>query len=190
MSLSCGYIPVIGDQVVAEIIESEQKKCSWRALKVLPEVVSKKLQNKANSNREKLEESHPGLEISNCQLSLDKLGESKQFTVTLTNNSSEIFKLLTVKLSENCSQLVLERIPQQESILPSNSLSINLVCTAKTMGTSNEFLEFCFEGFTIGKYINITVNSNKSGGYYQKNHLTNYNNSYTGDKQVIRFVKQ
>lgn len=40
-SLSSGYVPVVGDSVVSQIIESQQQSFSWRAVSVIPEFKSR-----------------------------------------------------------------------------------------------------------------------------------------------------
>ncbi|XP_066155277.1 probable RNA helicase armi [Euwallacea fornicatus] len=190
-SLSCGYIPVIGDEVVAEIIESEQNGCSWRALKVLPEFISNRFKNVKSDDNRKFELTHPALEISNCFLNFDKLGQSRIFNINLENKSKEIFKLLSLKVSENSQIALTDQLQKPKEILPNSKFNLELSCTPKTIGISNEFIEFTFESFTLGKYVNISVNLGINGRYYQKSkHVPNYNNIYSSSKQLIRGQKQ
>uniref|UniRef100_A0AAR5P8T6 RNA helicase n=1 Tax=Dendroctonus ponderosae TaxID=77166 RepID=A0AAR5P8T6_DENPD len=184
-AIRCGYIPVVGDQVLAEIIESDQLNCTWRALKILPEHWSKKVQSGKSANVSKMKESHPGLEISYPPLTFDKLGVSKSFTIALSNQSQDLLELKAVETSE-CSQVhFAEPILDNKPILPGETLNLNVICTPKTMGSSNELIEFQFIGFTIGKYINIQVNSHKTGGLYNRNTSINYSNSYQSTKHLV-----
>ncbi|KAH1008318.1 hypothetical protein HUJ05_008884 [Dendroctonus ponderosae] len=117
-AIRCGYIPVVGDQVLAEIIESDQLNCTWRALKILPEHWSKKVQSGKSANVSKMKESHPGLEISYPPLTFDKLGVSKSFTIALSNQSQDLLELKVVETSE-CSQVhFAEPILDNKPILP------------------------------------------------------------------------
>ncbi|XP_066250073.1 probable RNA helicase armi [Euwallacea similis] len=190
-SLNCGYIPVIGDEVVVEIIESEQNGCSWRALKILPKFITNRFKNVESKGNGKFELTHPGLEISDCLLNFDKLGQSETFNINLENKSKEVFKLLNLKVSENSQIALTDKLRESKEILPNSSFNVELLCTPKTIGTSNEFIEFTFESFTLGKYVNINVNLGISGRSYQKSRrVPNYNNAYSSSKQLIRGQKQ
>ncbi|XP_050300745.1 probable RNA helicase armi [Anthonomus grandis grandis] len=187
-SLSCGYSPVVGDKVVTEIIESDQGKCTWRALKVIPDTMMKKMENINGPESVKLKENHPGLDISTCQITFNKLGETQKLIISITNTSEDLFKLLNVQISRECSQLsFVKESPKDINILPQGNFDLVLSCTAKTMGCSNELLELHFDGFTIGRYVNMVVNPYRVGEYYQKNNSNiNYNNSYKSDKLIVR----
>lgn len=185
-SLSCGYVPAVGDQAVAEIIESDQGTCRWRALKVLPEVVSNKF--KTLSLNTKIVENHPGLDVSDCHLQFDKLGEVKNFTLCLSNKSNQNFEFVAVKCPQYSQVSIAKDFTEPQLILPGDVLKLELSCSPRTMGTSNEFLELVFNGFSVGKYVNISVSPSVSScGYYQKpTHTINYQNACNGNKQVIR----
>lgn len=185
-SLSCGYVPAVGDQAVAEIIESDQGTCRWRALKVLPEVVSFKF--KTLSLNTKIEENHPGLDVSDCHLQFDKLGEVKNFTLCLSNKSDQNFEFVAVKCLQYSQVSIAKDFTESQLILPGDVLKLELSCSPRTMGTSNEFLELVFNGFSVGKCVNISVSPSVNGfDYYQKpKHSINYQNACNGNKQVVR----
>lgn len=185
-ALCCGYIPVVGDPVLADIIESDQLNCNWRALKILPEHWNKKVQGDKEPKAREMKESHPGLEISHPQLIFDKLGSSNSFAIAVNNQSGELLQLNAVTTPQS-SQLQFSRIAENSPILPGETLNLNVICSPKTMGSSNELLEFHFAGFTIGKYINVQVNASKTGGVYtRRTSSVNHSNSYQSSKNLVR----
>ncbi|KAL1516540.1 hypothetical protein ABEB36_000447 [Hypothenemus hampei] len=179
--LSCGYIPLVGDKVVVEVIESDQNECCWRALKVLPETIG----NKMIETKTRIESKHCGLEISDCEVIFDELNENKQVVITLTNLSTEdVFELLSV---EAITKGIVPESLKPQSLSPSEKLQVNLACTATTKGLSNEFLQFHFNSFSIGKFIRFSVGlllTNQE--FRQQKPSINYSNCHTGDKDVIR----
>ncbi|KAJ8969710.1 hypothetical protein NQ314_001624 [Rhamnusium bicolor] len=161
-SLSCGFIPTIGDKVIVEIIESDQNRCSWRALKVLPECVSKKLDNfnKAESNIPKFTEDYPGLHIDSSTLSFNRLNEHQPFIVTVSNTSEDNFVLIKAEFFKSNSQCKLLDKIDSYMLLRDTSFQISCECTARNIGISNELLLLYFENFNIGRWISINVSVN------------------------------
>lgn len=136
----------------------------------------------------KIEENHPGLDISDCHLQFDKLGEVKNFTLCLSNKSEQNFEFVAVKCPQYSQVSITKDLTEPQLILPGDVLQLELSCSPRTMGTSNEFLELVFNGFSVGKCVNISVSPSTNGrSYYEKpTHNINYLNACNGNKQVIR----
>lgn len=88
-SLSQGYIPFVGDRVVTEAIESEQGQCTWRSLKVVPDLKVTKSESAA-VDTEDFKEYVEGLLISNVCINPIAMNEVQPFTVDIQNNCGRI----------------------------------------------------------------------------------------------------
>ncbi|XP_076272336.1 putative RNA helicase armi isoform X1 [Rhynchophorus ferrugineus] len=187
-SLSCGYIPVVNDKVVAEVIESDQGSYRLRAVKLIPERMKRKIDKEKSRTKVKhFKESHEGLDISCSNVEFTKLGESKEIIVTLTNSSEVTLKLLDVQLGEEYTQLYENEKHVPQDINPQEKIDLSYQCTAKSIGLSNELLLFKFEDFVIGKCINIEVKlpiQYRNQSYI--NPKVNLNNMLTTNHTVIR----
>lgn len=189
-SLNCGYIPVLQDRVIAEVIESDQNLCRLRAVKLIPEHMKKKLENNnCLIDNKQIKESHAGLDITCSTVEFVKLGESKEVIITVKNSSQEVLKLLDVQLGEACTQLQYEKHVVPYDIHSEEKLDLKYQCTAKNVGISNELLLFKFENFTIGKYINIFVDINvENRNQSYKAQKVNFNNILMTKHTVIRYL--
>ncbi|XP_060535428.1 probable RNA helicase armi isoform X2 [Cylas formicarius] len=186
-SLSCGYVPVVGDKVVAEVIESAQDECIWRASKLIPEYVSKRL-DKIDSDSWKIEKTHPDIEIDDVSLNFSRLNVSERFKVRLINNATLTLTLIGGEFSNAKGQCkILSGFPPDVDILPRESYELECECKARNMGKSNEFLVIYFKDFQVSKWVEINVEPDKTldNGYYQ-NRSQNFRNNYNSNNQFIR----
>nr|CAH7724744.1 unnamed protein product [Callosobruchus chinensis] len=153
-----GYVPVAGDKVIIQAIESEQKRCIWRALKVVPEFITK--QNNSSTTGIQLrnfKDSHPGLKIDYTELSFEKLNTSLKFEVVVHCESEEHFELKKAEFPNENSQCKLKDSPYNTLISPDKPCKIECVCMARTVGASKELLLLTFSNFSIGKWLDINV---------------------------------
>ncbi|EFA01219.2 RNA helicase Mov10l1 [Tribolium castaneum] len=158
-SLYCGYIPVRGDKVIVEIIESNQAACSWRALKVLPDHLHFK-ENKDTliTKEETCYDTHDSVSITdNISLTFTKLGESKLFAMEI--ESREEIQLVCIEIPRVNGQCRLSTTIDHYTLKPARPLTIRVECKAKNIGESQELLIFHFETFRIKRWISINVAS-------------------------------
>lgn len=183
-SLSFGYVPMVGDKVISEIIESDQDLCPWRALKVIPENNSKELDNvnKFNNLPEYLEE-HPGVQINIPDLNFDKLGKTTQFEVVISNILDEKMTLINVKFIDSNGQCkVLNKLESSVEILSYSTYNIHCEFTPKNVGSSSSLLFFNFKNFNIGRWIKINViNFQKPTNNLKFSHNVCYDQPFSND---------
>jgi RNA helicase armi len=159
-SLYCGYIPVRGDKVVAEIIESNQGRCSWRALKIIPDYLHQKEAKDINTLNEECKDTHDSLSITdNISLTFLKLGAIKVFTVEV--ESQEEIQLVCIELPIINGQCRLVENIDHYTLQPKQPLTIRFDCKAKSAGETRELLIFHFENFKIKRWVDINVVSNR-----------------------------
>ncbi|KAJ8941274.1 hypothetical protein NQ318_016939, partial [Aromia moschata] len=180
-SLSHGYIPVNGDKVIVESIESDQNRCPWRALKIIPETIAKYRTNlnKLNLTATEVKENHPGLCIETPVLSFSKLNENCNFFVTISNECKNNLILKEADFLNNSQCKILAKLDLPKDVVKDMPLKISCECTSRNVGSSNEVLLLSFEGFTITKCINITVTLqyNASVNNYERKTRTLLQNS-------------
>ncbi|RZC38422.1 helicase Mov10l1 [Asbolus verrucosus] len=154
-----GYFPVQGDRVVAEIIESNQGSCTWRALKVIPDYLHSKEHKEFNNFKEEdFKESHETLNITdNISLTFTRLGECKLFILEI--ESKEDIQLVCVELPKLNGQCRLLSNIDRYMLKSNRPLTITCECRAKNMGESREILIFHFERFKIRRWVTIQVAS-------------------------------
>ncbi|XP_018571512.1 probable RNA helicase armi [Anoplophora glabripennis] len=158
-SLSCGYMPMVGDKVIIEVIESDQGMCCWRALKVIPENNSKELVqfDNLNSLPEYLDE-YSGLQINTAILNFDKLNKSATFEISVSNECKENMTLINVEFLDTNNQCkVLNKFESNVDILSNTTYNIACECTPKNVGSSSSLLLFYFTNFNIGRWIKMNV---------------------------------
>lgn len=175
-ALSCGYMPYVGDKVVVEAVESEQNFCSWRALKVIPQLVDRKHEI-FKVNGQTFEDNVEGIEISDdIFLDFNKARETRSFEFVIYNKTNDDICLKEVSFSVKNGQCRLENAPSSCVIQPNCSLTISCKCTSRNYGCNKELLLFTFENYTIGRYVTITLKTHAqiSAGHikYNRDNLT------------------
>lgn len=160
-----GYIPVIKDKVSVEMIESDQDRCSWRAIHVYPE------ENSTYTNRLYLPDTSTvsllqnknGIEVTEpSKIIFTKIGETTPFSIEVTSNN-DVVKNITGCYIKNSSfeksqiTLISPELDDCLEIEPQKSIIFNFKCIAKSMGTTNELFVFKFGDFEIGRFIIIEV---------------------------------
>lgn len=163
-ALATGYVPMVGDKVVIEAIESDQGRYTCRALKIIPEKqVDKQLMLTSNFSC-KFENNKEGIYISdNVLLNVVKLGERLNFKFEVYNKLEEDLILLELQTPSNNSQckIVKPSILTNITIKPDAKIEFEGLCTVKNMGTTKELLLFSFCNFNIGRWVTINLESRK-----------------------------
>lgn len=155
-ALSCGYSPCVGDKVVVESIESEQNFCTWRAAKVVPQVVV--INNERLKTEPEFENEIEGLAITNdIVVEFEKPRESRIFCVEVRNKTDVAVVLKQVEFLNRNGQCKLEGSYKDCVIKPSDVLEIPCKCTSRNYGRSKELLLFTFENHLIGRYITVAL---------------------------------
>lgn len=173
--LESGFLPVIGDKVVGEAVESAQDNCLYRAIKVVPcENIRKSDQNVISAN---FDVENENVTISDdINLTSKKLDITLSFTFIVTNISSEEIILSGVDFVSKISQCVLDD-PERFAncvLKPLDDVFVTGSCTTKNMGTSRDLLLFEFDTFKIGRWITINIDVPNKIQYSQfKTHYKN-----------------
>ncbi|KAJ8912969.1 hypothetical protein NQ315_000025 [Exocentrus adspersus] len=158
-----GYFPQVRDKVIVEIVESDQLKCSWRALRLSPEDYSRELHkiNTLHNLPEHIDEfknEYPGLQIEAPLLNFHKLNKSESFKVIISNISSEKVILKGVEFFENNGQCkVINKFESAVEIATDTTFNVVCECTPKNIGNSSSCLLFYFENFKVRKLIHVNV---------------------------------
>lgn len=188
-SLSQGYIPFVGDRIITEAIESDQAQCSWRSLKVVPDLTVTKNELKT-VDTEDFTEHVEGLFISNICITSNTVNEVQPFTVDIQNKCEEDLILLDVKFSSSNSQCSINKQQDLKNLtVPANSsVKLECKCNVKSYGRTRELMLFVFKDFTIGRWVTITLEAKVSeefrrGRYSSQNYSrqTMHNNVLQGD---------
>lgn len=176
-SLCAGYIPNIKDNIITEVIESEQGRCSWRALKVIlgSNVKSNKL---LNSFVSQYDIDNPNVTISNdIYIGFTKINDVTTFEFQISNLSSNTIHLNEVKIENISHQCkIFNCLPI--AISSSEVVTVSGECIMKTVGFSKELIIFIFDICKIGRWIEVSlIPSNKNTNqdnisYYSKKALT------------------
>ncbi|KRT81245.1 hypothetical protein AMK59_4958, partial [Oryctes borbonicus] len=166
-SLCAGYIPSLKDKVVVEAIESEQRKCSWRALKVLS-AANGKVQQLIKAA--KSEYDNHNIDISDdVYIEFTKINNIAQFKFEITNTgANDIFlnEIIIQKVSIECK--ILSSLPIH--ISPNQTADINGECVIKTAGYANELITFSFNTCNVTRRIEIFLKTlNKSSDEHTYN---------------------
>lgn len=190
-SLSCGYNPFVGDQVVVQVIESEQHRCCWRAVQVIPESLKNNCESLLveNINSKDFITDYPGIFINGLNIHFENLNTTKYFCITILNNSDRSIILKKVDIINENSQCKIVNTVFNKTIEKGSDYRINCVGTAKNIGNSKEFLQLIFSDFSIGKWIRVNVSLKNSHNYeQQKNYSQNRNllrlNTFTKNQVV------
>uniref|UniRef100_A0A6P7FIB9 RNA helicase n=1 Tax=Diabrotica virgifera virgifera TaxID=50390 RepID=A0A6P7FIB9_DIAVI len=182
LSLSLGYLPAIGDIVVAQVIESAQMGHSWRAIKVLPDSVTQKKEHVSSISPDisQYTEHYPGLEIQDVILYSDKLGETQKFNISITNNGENDLTLFSAKFLGEHSQCGITDNVENVTLHPGNMHNILCECSSKSIGEAKESIILNFGGFVLCKSINILVS------IQDNNQRTKYTKQTRGIKPFIK----
>ncbi|XP_069701618.1 probable RNA helicase armi [Periplaneta americana] len=170
-----GYIPSLGDKVIAEAIESEQEKFKWRALTVVSCHSRDLKSNSALQERQKTKEScminiemqkllqnKRGLVITeNLDFGVLQMGEKRELVAIIRNTSSwsQFFLRGKFHSRRSESQFVL-RSPQEgevHEIQPGQEVEFYFGCKGRFFGKVSELFVFTFKGFKIGRNIQVEV---------------------------------
>lgn len=195
-----GYIPIMNDQVSIEMIESDQHRCSWRALHVYPEEKIPSYKNSMpDSTTVHLLQNKNGIEITeNIRVLLKKMGEKTSFTIVVKNTSNKNqnitgYYFKNSNFDKSQVSLVSPELDDCLVIGSETQITFNFACTAKLMGVTNELFVFKFDTFEIGRFIIIEVipdssvpNSNSSAVQRsQKEIVQNARSALLKDKSNI-----
>ncbi|KAJ9583516.1 hypothetical protein L9F63_022134 [Diploptera punctata] len=170
-----GYLPCLGDKVVAEAIESEQANCNWRALTVVPLLFSEKngkysLQANGIVNATKnafrdadvlLQDKNDITITENLEFGSIKLGERKEIIAVVKNSGTYKQILLRGKFHscKNQSQFFLQspKLEEHVVIYPGQTVDFHFSCKGRFIGHSSELFVFTFKGFKIGRNLQVEV---------------------------------
>lgn len=168
-NVSCipGYVPIIGDVVVAHVIQSDQEDCIWRALKVSPSEKTRNRQIKIQKTDVKIEADDVsfgynvnGIKVNtHIQVALSNIGEQTLLKMTVKNTSHLDHMIFDVQFRAKESQLCLA-IPSSmvdRPVLSHKFVVIKLLCSAKFMGKTNELVVIDFGSFKVGRWIKVFV---------------------------------
>ncbi|XP_014598583.1 PREDICTED: probable RNA helicase armi [Polistes canadensis] len=169
-----GYIPYVGDKVVSDSIESDQRIYSWRSLSVvplmqvpdkpteLPTLESFKSWLPQHTNLDPLIKDKCGIIITNDLKINVNLEEEKDIFVEIHNTSPDNQTLCKGVFMSKKAQSQLSLIwPLKRQIIdlkPFEIISYQFKCNPKFVGTSEELFIFYFKGFQIGRVFTIIVN--------------------------------
>lgn len=190
-SLSSGYKPVVGDKVVVQAIESEQNRCCWRAIQVIPEYLKNKSDNPLILNNicDDFISDHPGIFFKGLNVFLESLNIKKQFCISIENNMEEDITLKKVEILNKGQCKILDLI-QDVVIKKGHNYGINCESTARNIGETKDFILFTFGQFKIGKWINIIVQLKNIHNYSHQNRyehdIKSTKDNRTSKNQIIR----
>ncbi|KAK4876916.1 hypothetical protein RN001_009422 [Aquatica leii] len=154
-----GYIPIVGDKVIAEIIESDQGIYNRRATKLIPHQLTNKIFTEKCDEVPKFDTESKYVRMSdNFCITATNLGVSKKFEIKVENISEQVVMLSRIDLQKN-SQCVITTpsVLTDVKIEPGYSVNFEGVCTIKNVGVTKELLIFYFDGFTLGRCITTCV---------------------------------
>ncbi|XP_072398458.1 probable RNA helicase armi isoform X2 [Diabrotica undecimpunctata] len=185
-----GYLPAVGDKVVAQVIESTQMGHSWRAIKVLPENLTLKKENVSSilPDISHYTENYPGLAVQDVNVYFEKLGETQTFKISITNNGENNLTLLSAKFLGKHLQCDITGNVENIVLSPGDKHEIVCECSSKSIGEAKESYILNFGDFVLCKCINVLVSiqdNNQRTTYFKNSNrnVTPYVNSHS---QVIR----
>ncbi|XP_044764365.1 probable RNA helicase armi [Coccinella septempunctata] len=188
-SLSGAYDPLRNDKVTAEVIESDQKRCTFRAITVIPNFI------KSNSNLknvlDKVVEIEDELKVKGVYLNklqclkFSYLKETRTYKFIICNKLEEAVTVNCVNFPRPSSQCKV-LINYENVLIPSKgSLEVSYECTSANMGKSKEYLLVSTDKGDLSCWLDIYVQPSSSTphGQYKPNR-NNY--TYRDKKNVIR----
>ncbi|XP_039285070.1 probable RNA helicase armi isoform X2 [Nilaparvata lugens] len=171
-----GYMPVVGDEIDAHIIESNQGSLSWRALKVIPstERTSYKRKNDSNFWKSMLAKSQDspndllddkfGITISKkCNFGKLQYGHERDMIVELKNSSKMVHQLESVGFCNKFQSQIklIEPVFQNNfrflQIQTGETIKFVFRCQAKFYGNAEELVVWNFQKFNIGRFLRVEV---------------------------------
>ena len=122
---------------------------------------------RVRDQRSKIEQAKGGIEISHLQFPVLEPGKETGVDVTVRNTGRVQQTLQAVHFLNNSSArsaFRLEHVPDFPTALSGtsagqnagDSLTFRLVCQPTCSGVLRNLLEFCFDGFSIGRYITVS----------------------------------
>ncbi|KAF5277498.1 hypothetical protein FQR65_LT03836 [Abscondita terminalis] len=187
--LPTGYIPMVGDKVVAEVIESDQEMYTKRALKVMFQQLKNKSISLKSEELPKFDTESMYVQVSDdLFLTSTSLGVTKKFEFLVENVSEK--KLILSRIAQfNSSQCVIEEpgVLNSLTIEPGQKIAFKGTCTMKNMGLTKELVIFEFEDFVIGRFISTRVETNSSPNVSSFNNKSVHHTRFTSNSSnVIR----
>ncbi|CAH1782580.1 unnamed protein product, partial [Owenia fusiformis] len=177
--------PRVGDRVHCVAIESEQRNCQWRAIKLSLETTvdpGQVLRSQPGLFRhiqpgrfsKQLQENKQGIVISdNLNMGELRLGQQRTTVLRISNTSSVCHTLLKCapKKQTDCqfevksyclvakggAKEMLEDQNASVALHPGSNLLVNIICTANNLGADKQLLMAEFEGFKIGRNMSVDV---------------------------------
>lgn len=163
-ALNCGYMPRVADKIVAEVIESNQGFCDWRAIKVIPHLILK-TEGELPKINEPFVGDAEGIEITkDIRVYCDKPDEITVFSVDVINKSDNDVVLKNIEFLDKNGQCKVENnhTYTDQVLSPGSSLIITCKCTPRNYGRSKELLLFTFQSYKINRYINIILQTRQT----------------------------
>ncbi|XP_017780320.1 PREDICTED: probable RNA helicase armi [Nicrophorus vespilloides] len=158
-----GYVPRVGDNISAEVIESSQLSYSWRAIKVLVDCFKSKYKMNESVN-EDLYVDHDGIKITDgIFLKATKMNEVCAFNVVIENCQNTDVVLKDIVFVENPHITLLEpQLTNSITINKMDNVQLSFSCTMRFYGESRELIIFDFTEFKIGRYIKMQLNTSSN----------------------------
>ncbi|XP_046435519.1 probable RNA helicase armi [Neodiprion fabricii] len=170
-----GYIPCVGDKVVADSIESDQGMQTWRSLSVVPlmhQASQRQLFNNqaqtetVNEKQETFGEEKYGIVVTNNLMFDLQLLEKRDISIEIKNNGLHPQTLLKgcFLSKKSMSQLTLLRpkIDTASVLQPSESITYVFRCHAKFVGYSEEMFLFIFKHLKVRRMFRFNVSLKNS----------------------------
>uniref|UniRef100_A0A4W4GW27 RNA helicase n=1 Tax=Electrophorus electricus TaxID=8005 RepID=A0A4W4GW27_ELEEL len=180
--LPAGYRPTPGDVVSVVVVESCQSFYCWRALCMAPTEQRQVSHSVPRSHLDTLLENKGGLVVSKeTNFGSLLLGESKELLVWIHSNWGLVGRAGPVEEMGECHESQIEvnehggikgngerdaeektvilAMKRNVEIVPGEKLSITVSCQAKSLGRCRELLLLHFCSFTIGRRLEVVVNS-------------------------------
>uniref|UniRef100_A0A1B6CQH0 Uncharacterized protein n=1 Tax=Clastoptera arizonana TaxID=38151 RepID=A0A1B6CQH0_9HEMI len=171
-----GYLPRIGDEVIADTIESEQGIKRWRALLVIPANLGDNDQSvDLQDSNSTLLQNKEGIYIpENTDIGSLKLGGEVVYQVVVENGGSKDHELLNASfcVKRNNTQITLEEpvIGEKPLALPSNgNATFVFRVKAKFCGKYRELFMWTFKGFEIARQLKFEVKPDKANNPFGLN---------------------
>lgn len=169
-ALASGYLPIIGDRVVTEVIESDQGRFNCRSIKIIPDQQTGSNVVLKNATLPLFETVRDDVYISSdVYIKAKKLTEKHEFLLDIMNISKTNLILLNITMQSNNPQCYIIKRYNYKNVMmpPGKQLKIYGECVTKNMGTTRELILFLFSEFSIGRWITIIVES-ESNKHYDK----------------------
>lgn len=176
-ALDFGYIPTVGDQVVVDTIESDQKGFIWRALTVVSVRQTTHLEENQVAKRELntlLADKEDVIISKECNFGTMHVGEEKSISVSVTNDGDKDHWVTKAEfVSKSQMNLMAPLIRHGRLRLPAGkSLTFKFKARARFIGKSSELFVWTFEGFKIGRNLELDVTSDLTKSCIQEKEVS------------------